>query len=105
MPRPYFAAGVGKSTEDAIGRLLMTAEAADNQRQEVACIVVDVDKCYENVDHDKLRAAAIKHGFPLAIVRLCLDIYRASSRLCWEGVTSMAMHANRTLVPRCSVAL
>ena len=50
MPRAYFAAGVGKSTEDAIGRMLIAAEAADAKQQEVACIVADIDKCYENVE-------------------------------------------------------
>ena len=37
IPRAYFAAGAGKSTEDAIGRLLTTVEAQDDDWEESAC--------------------------------------------------------------------
>ena len=53
VPRAYFAAGTGKSTEDAVCRLMMRAEAADLAEEAVAVLVADVDKCYENVDHQK----------------------------------------------------
>lgn len=103
--RAYFAAGIGKSTEDAVGRLLLTAEAVDLRQKEVVCIVVDVDKCNENVDHVLLRQAAIRRGFPMAIFQLCIDIYRASRRISWEEVVSKSVQAARTLVPGCSIAL
>ena len=69
VPRNYFAAAVGKSTEDAVSRLLMTAEAA-RKHEAVACIIVDMDKCYENVDHLKLMEAGRRHNFPLVVLRL-----------------------------------
>ena len=42
-PRNYFATGVGKSTEDAVGRILMTAEGLDDD-EEAACFIADSDK-------------------------------------------------------------
>ena len=48
VPRSYFAAGVGKSTEDAIGRFLLVGEAVTDE-QEAATLIADIDKCPENV--------------------------------------------------------
>ena len=104
VPRSYFAAGVGKATEDAVGRLLLTAEAKQ-EGEEVACMIVDIDKCYEHVDHHKLLEAACRYGFPLAILRLCLAMYRAARALAWNGVYSKFVHSGRTVVPGCSIAL
>ena len=56
-------AGVGKSTEDAIGRQLLTAETTKKE-EEAACAIVDIDKWYENVGHDLLMQAAHRHGLP-----------------------------------------
>ena len=104
VPRRYFAAGVGKSTEDAIGRLLLTAEAA-GEDEEVACVREDIDKCYENVKREKVIAAAIRHNFPLAILRLCLAMYRAARAIAWNGAYSAFVHSGQTVVPGCSIAL
>ena len=87
VPRAYFAAGLGKSTEQAIGRMLMQAETA-SEDEEVACLIADIDKCYENVKHGRLVQAARVHGFPLAILRMCLGIYRVARALTWNGVFS-----------------
>ena len=78
IPRAYFAAGIGKSTEDAIGGVLTTVEALDEDWEESACIIMDIDKCYEHVDHGMLIVAAIHHDLPLPVVRLCLAMYRAA---------------------------
>ena len=99
IPRSYFAAGQQKSTEQAVGRILLQAEAAQAD-EEVACLIADIDKCYENVSHEKLVCAAKAHGFPLAILRLCLTIYRAARTVIWDGVfCSKWVYAPRTLVP------
>ena len=100
VPRPFLAAGVGKSTEDAVGRLLMTAEAAKAD-EEVACVIVDIDKCYESVQHEKLVAAARRHGFPLAVLRLCLAMYRAARTIAWNGVYATFKFSDQTVVPGC----
>ena len=104
IPRPYFSAGQGKSTEQAVGRILMQAEAARDD-EEAACIIADIDKCYENVSHEKLVCAAKVHGFPLGILRLCIGMYRAARAVTWGGVFSKWVFSPRTLVPGCSVAL
>ena len=105
VPRAFFAAGIGKSTETAVGRLLLAAEALDDAQQEAAAVIVDIDKCYENVGHVKLREAACRHGFPLGILRLCLAMYRSARRIGWAGVISEAIFASQSLVPGCSIAL
>ena len=102
VPRAFFAAGVGKSTEDSIGRVLMQGEAISTA-EEAAVIIADIDKCYENVDHAKLRRAAIQHKFPLAILRLCLRMYRAARTVCWDGVFGNFVYAGQSLVPGCSI--
>lgn len=104
VPRPYFAAGVGKSTEAAVGRLLLTAEAT-LEGEEAACIIADIDKCYENVRHVQLIAAARRHNFPLAILRLCLSMYRAARAIAWNDVFSSFVYSGQTVVPGCSIAL
>lgn len=104
VPRSYFAAGVGKSTEDAVGRLLLASEGIE-PTQEAACFIWDIDKCYEHVDHARLQKAAVLHKFPLALVRLCISMYRAQRTVAWGGIYSTFVRSNRTLVPGCSIAL
>ena len=58
VPRNYFAVGPGKSTEDAVGRVLLASEHIDNS-QEAACLILDIDKCCENVSHLRIQEAAI----------------------------------------------
>ena len=87
IPRRYFASGIGKSTEDAVGRLLLTAEGA-TENEEAACTIWDIDKCYEHVSHEKLMRAASLHGFPMAILRMCLKMYRAARTVAWEGFSA-----------------
>lgn len=93
-----------KATEQAVGRILLAAEGKD-QSQEAACFILDIDKCYENVDHGKIQRAAQQHGFPLAIARLCLDMYRANRAVSWDGVFSTFVISGQTLVPGCSIAV
>ena len=85
VPRSYFAGGAGKFTEDAIGRVLLVGEAVTDE-QEAAALIADIDKCYENVGHEKLMKAAVLHDFPLAISRLCIRMYRVARTGCWDGV-------------------
>lgn len=104
VPRQYFAAGVGKSTEDAISRPLLTAEAA-KKHEATAFIIVDMDKCYENVNHRKLMEAGRRHDFPLVVLRLCLTMYRAARAIAWNGVFSSFVFAQQTVVLGCTIAL
>ena len=106
LPLAYFAAGAGKSTEDAVGRLLTTMEAMDHDLEEAACLVMDIDKCYENASHGMMVVvAAIRHRFPLPILRLCLRMYRSCRTLVWNQVCDKFCFANQSLVPGCLVAV
>ena len=43
MPRAFFAAGPGRSTEDAVGRLLLVAEDIGPKAEEAACLILDIE--------------------------------------------------------------
>ena len=104
VPRSFFAAGIGKSTEQAVGRLLLAAEGI-KANQEAACFIVDIDKCYENVDRRRLQRVAVQHDPPLAILRLCISMYRAKRTVAWGRVYGTFVQSGQTLVPGCSIAL
>lgn len=95
---------MGESTEDAISRLLLTAEAV-KKHEAAACIIVDMDKCCENVSHLKLMEAGRQHDFPLVVLRICLSMRRAARGIAWDGVFSSFVFARQTVVPGCSIAL
>lgn len=57
-PRAFFVAGVDKSTEQAVGRILLKADGI-KQDEEAACFILHHDKCYENADHQLVQRAAI----------------------------------------------
>ena len=99
-PRDYFAAGPGKSTEDAAGRVLMAAEQMDSS-QEAACFILDIDKCYENVSHSRIQPAAIRHGFPLTVARACIAMYRSQRTVAWDGVYGSMVKTGQTLAAGC----
>ena len=52
------------------GRIKVTMEAMDSDLEEAICLVMDIDKCNENVKHRMLVVGAIRHRFPLPILRL-----------------------------------
>ena len=105
VPRNYFAAGEGKSTEQAVGKMLLTTEGMEAREQEAVTVVMDIDKCYEHVGHRRLFRAAISFRFPLAIARLAIRMYRAARTLQWEGAFASWVYAGRSLVPGCSIAV
>jgi hypothetical protein len=104
VPRCFYAAGVGKSTDDAVGRLLLATEGLEED-EEAASFILDIDKCYENVDHERLMRAGMQHNFPLGILRLCIQMYRALRTVAWNGVFATFVRTGQTLVPGCSIAL
>ena len=104
VPRAFFVAGIGKGTEQAVGRVLLHGEAAKAIVEEVAAFIVDIDKCYENVQHDRLRRAALQHDFPIPLLTLCVNMYRARRTVAWDGVFANMTISGQTLVPGCSNA-
>ena len=88
-----------------VGRMLLATEGVDLSVEEAASVIVDIDKCYENVQHTKLVRAAVQHGFPLRILRMCLMMYRASRTVAWDGVYGGFVQTCQTIVAGCSIAL
>ena len=104
IPRDFFAVGVGKGTEQAVGRVLLAGEALSSE-EEAAAFILDIDKCYENVSHVRLQKAASQHNFPLAILRMCTSMYRVQRMVVWDGVFGACVQIGQTLVVGCSFAL
>ena len=104
VPRDYFAAGPGKSTEDVVGRVLLATEHLDKTK-EAACFILDIDKCNENVEHSRIQAAAIRHSFPLTVARACISMYRNRRTVAWDGVFGQLVQTEQTLAAGCSIAL
>ena len=89
VPRSDFAAGVGKLTDDAIGHDLLVGEAVADAQQ-AACLIADINKCYENIEREKL-LQFYDCAFGCIVVRAQFD-----------GTACSVM---QSLVPSCSVAL
>ena len=73
----------GKSSETAVGTLVVAAEAAVSS--------ADTDKCYEHVEHRHIQEQAAALCFPQAIVRLCLAVYWAERCITWESLLQLVM--------------
>ena len=89
-----FSSGKNRSSIDVVWRQAFAAEAARFSQQHYGCIMWDIHKCYELVQHSHLVHAAYKHDYPLAILRLSLASYRAPRRILLNGLASRNISAN-----------
>ena len=83
-----FGSGKNKSAIDIVWKHAWKAEAAQSAQQTFACLLSDVYKCYECVDHQKLVQAGRQHNYPLVLLRLAIASYRAPRRILYSGLVS-----------------
>ena len=83
-----FGAERGKAPLDIVWRHSFRAESATVNGGHFVVVLWDLHKCYEQVDHALLIAAARRHGYPLAILRLCIYSYRAPRRIVYNNICS-----------------
>ena len=59
----------------------------------------DVEKCYEHVSHTILADMAVRLNFPLVMIRVAINSYRAPRRLLWDaGLCTDALFPTRGIV-------
>ena len=92
-----FGAEEGKSPIDIVWRHSFGAECAHSTGGFFGCILWDLLKCYEKVDHHLLVAAARRHGYPLAVLRLCIYSYRSPRKIIYNSICS------RCILPQCGI--
>ena len=75
ISRPYWYGCKGKTIERCVWAHGMAAELAKATDQHAADILFDIQKAYESLRYADLWAKAVRHGFPLVILRLLLVFY------------------------------
>jgi hypothetical protein len=103
--RPYFAAGTNRSAIDAVWRQALRAEAATaEQGATAAAVLTDLEKFFENIDHELLLERAEKHGLPLPLVKLALAAYSGPRMIRMRDFVAEELFADRGIIAGCSLA-
>ena len=97
-PLGSFAAERGKAPCDVVWRHAFKSEAAKAQKSHFGIVLWDLKKCYDMVDHHQLVKAALRHGYPLFLLRLSICSYRADRRIVYKGMVSRVMRAQRGIL-------
>eukprot|EP00959_Pyramimonas_sp_CCMP1952_P038055 796339-Pyramimonas_sp.AAC.1 len=85
---------------------MVYAEAADHTHgDEVITAMVDISKCFDRVDWNRVVEAAHRFGFPRGLLRAVLSMYAAPRRIRWGSTYSFAARAMQGVLPGCSVAM
>ncbi len=103
--RRYFAAGPSKSAEGAAWNAALRAEVAAAANAETVSVLWDLLKCFEHGRHGLLAEEARRVGFPLAIARMSVAMYRAERRLVIDDAVSEAINPTRGFMAGCARAL
>ena len=99
-----FGAQANRAPTDIVWRHAFKVERAQVDGGHFACILWDLQKCYEMICHHKLAAAAVKHSYPLAVLRICLCNYRSPRCILYRGLVSRPIHAERGILAGISTA-
>ena len=101
--RAYYAASKGRSTVDCVWRQAVRSQVAVSRGEQAASVLWDI-KFYENVSHKKLVDRAIRKGFPVALIRVAIQMYRAPRHLSLKGLTLGGLHPSHGVVAGCAAA-
>ena len=99
-----FAAQKDRSPVDCVWRHSFRAEVAQTSGNHFACVLLDLKKCYEMIDHCKLTQAAHKHMYPLALLRISIFLYRSPRRILYNGIVSRCIEPARGILAGISSA-
>eukprot|EP00973_Karenia_brevis_P079843 11079498-Karenia_brevis.AAC.1 len=102
--RPYFWAGRGKPAASSAHQQSLRAEVARAKGLESASTLLDMVKCYEKIRHPIVHEAALRMGFPLRIVRVCLAIYAGKRIISVDGAVTQFFKIGTSIVAGCSFA-
>ena len=93
-----FAAGKGSSAIDVVWRHTAQAEAAKAQNHSFVCVLWDIRKCYDMMQHPVLYHAARQYDYPLALLRITVAAYRAPRRILLDGLASREIVAQNGII-------
>ncbi len=86
--RPFNWAGPGRSAEKAVWQVSLLDEAAAARGMCSGATLVDLVKAFEHIPLETLWERGKKHGFPLIVLRLVLELCAAPRRLVYKGALS-----------------
>ena len=89
---------------DVVWRSSARKELAGACKLSFASIMWDLHKCYEMIRHDILARAALKHLFPLAILRITLESYRKPRTIIMHSITSRPLLPSRGIIAGSAMA-
>lgn len=69
-----------------------------------AAVLIDLTKCYEHIEHNKLASEGVLLQFPLHFLRLTVGSYRLPRHVTHGGLTDNGVCAGRGTVPGCVAA-
>ena len=95
---PYTYGGQGRGALRAAWAQAFRAEAAKMRGRACAASLLDLEKAFEKLPHDKIVAAAVKHEYCLTTLRLSLAAYRMRRSVVVDGACS------RTVIATCGIA-
>ena len=87
-----------------VWRHAVKAELAKSTDRHFAVILLDLHKCYECINHNKLYEAAVRYGYPLAILRLTISTYRAKRVIQHHGIVTEGVCPSQGIVAGCAFA-
>ena len=86
--RDYDWATRGRSAEGAAWHMSVLDEAAAANGLASGATFMDLAKAFEHVSLHHVWRAGVKHKFPLVVLRLVLEAFAFSRRLCYKGAVS-----------------
>eukprot|EP00972_Heterocapsa_arctica_P041684 6145319-Heterocapsa_arctica.AAC.1 len=57
------------------------------------------------VRHCRAIKAGDKHGYPMIMLRLAIDMYRGQRRIAWRSTTSRPLYTDKAVVAGCGLAM
>ncbi len=86
--RPYNWAAPGRNAERAVWLHSLADEAAKAKGLDTAAVLIDLVKAFEHIPLSLLWERGGQHAFPMAALRLVLEICAAPRRLVFRGAVS-----------------
>ena len=103
--RDWIAFGPGCAAEDAAYDICLRTEAAEGLGRYTVTMISDLEKGFEKVSHDKIEAAADKHGFPKRTLQLALNMYKGARRIKCGDALSRPVYTKQGVLAGCPIAM
>ena len=102
-PRPYFAAGAGRSPLSPVWRAGVLAEHGTTEGDAAASVPADIGTFFDRMPHEALRGAAREWGFPASLLEVALQLYGGARYVELGRAVGPATYARRGVIAGCSL--